>query len=864
LTTQSSEAPAWGERLRLAGLWLLALSLVAVALVFSTMTQDQFELPKQLLLRGLSSALLGLLLAALLCGRPARWRRTPLDLPVLAWSLWLLVCTFHSISPAVSWRGEYENFAGSLTQLNYSALFFITVQLAGRKDAARLLGRAMLGAATGAALYAAAQALQRDLVQWSAKSIVGDRFFGPLGNPNFLAGLMAMAIPLKLALAFAEQRGAEPRDREQAWRWALLGLWVLAYVAMGQAALLNPFLARPGASLASGLILLVWLASLALEPLLRLRGRSRAGHLLAQGADLLLYLGVLASTGTRGGFLGLMLGLAALLAGWLWAQRERMALRRLLNTAVLGLAALVVGLGALTAALGPSFRTRMVASLSNPGQAYEASRRQIWEPAVHIWRDHFWAGTGVDTFKTVFPAYSNSRFNAHDGENVSSRMAHCEPLQILATEGLVGLLCWLWLCAALAGGAAGALAAEQDPSGQALWLGLGALCVAYLGQNLVSFGVAAISMPFWVAMGLLAAAAPGARDAAPKMPRLSPALALALAGLLAGTGCWLDSQTLSADLGYAFANQAQGALAGLDQAAFEDARDASEWALYTLNAQPVTGDLKDEAELWRQATAAWQQQATSDPAKAPQLRDGYRRAAASLMMIVAAGRLERSVALCPDEVKYRIYLGLCYEELARRTPTDRRKLWFARALEAYQAGVSMNPLNAYYHGNIGRLFGLACEQGDDSAFPPAVAAYAQAIACAPTTRLFYENSLLLQAHYADLDGAGRAMDRVEAADKPLAASLLLSAASTFFQWRSSKGPAWTAAKRAQAMASVLDWASRARALDPGNADTTLALAVFEGEAGHPGPCLQWLRQALVLRPGFPDALAYAKSHHLKP
>ena len=59
----------------------------------------------------------------------------------------------------------------------------------------------------------------------------------------------------------------------------------------------------------------------------------------------------------------------------------------------------------------------------------------------------------------------------------------------------------------------------------------------------------------------------------------------------------------------------------------------------------------------------------------------------------------------------------------------------------------------------------------------------------PAPRIKSLNATLLQARYADLDGAGRAMDRVEAADKPLAASLLLSAASTFFQWRGSKAPA---------------------------------------------------------------------------
>jgi len=66
------------------------------------------------------------------------------------------------------------------------------------------------------------------------------------------------------------------------------------------------------------------------------------------------------------------------------------------------------------------------------------------------------------------------------------------------------------------------------------------------------------------------------------------------------------------------------------------------------------------------------------------------------------------------------------------------------------------------------------------------------------------------------------------------------------------------------MPRILDWASRSRALDPGNADTTLALAVFESQAGHRDEALRWLRAALALRPGFPDALAYAKSHGLKP
>jgi hypothetical protein len=304
------------QQLRRLSLGLLALALLAVPLVFYTQTQDQFELPKQLLLRALSSAALGALLAALALEPQVRWRRTPLDLPVLLWSLWLGVKTCWSVSPAVSFRGEYENFAGSLTQLNYSVIFFLAVQAAARLDQARLLLKALLAAATGAALYGILQACQRDAVAWAASSVVSDRFFGPLGNPNFLGGLMAMAITLKLALAWHDSRQEAPQDADRHGRWLVLGGLLLFYLLMGKSALLNPFLQRTGASLASQWVLALWLGSLLAAPLLASAGRRRWACWVAQGADLLLYFQVLANTGTRGAFLGLMLGLGVLALGW--------------------------------------------------------------------------------------------------------------------------------------------------------------------------------------------------------------------------------------------------------------------------------------------------------------------------------------------------------------------------------------------------------------------------------------------------------------------------------------------------------------------------------------------------------------------
>jgi tetratricopeptide (TPR) repeat protein len=835
-------------------LWLLAAILFTLPLAYSTQTQDQFELPKQLLLRALSSLSLGTLLALLLADPGFRWRRSPLDWPVLAWSLWLIVTTVHSISPAVSWRGEYENFAGCLTQLNYSAVYFLVVQFAGRSERALLLARALLASSLGAGLYALMQALQRDLVAWSAASVVSDRFFGSLGNPNFLGGLMAMAIVLKLALILGELAGPDAEDHETGWRLLVCGGWVLAYLYAGQSALLNPFVARPGAGIASGWVLALWLAALVAAPLLRRLGQARRAYLLAQCADLLVFFQVLANTGTRGAFLGLMAGVCALALGRL-AQRPAgsEASKGLWFRAGASLALLAVLLAAAFAGLGSSFRERTLASLRDPGHALEVSRLQIWAPAVRIWSDHPLAGTGLDTFKTVFPAYSQSRFAKYDGENVSSRTAHCEPLQILATQGSVGLCLWLWLCSAAfllwwrrlrQGGGAGA---------GLLPLGLGALAAAYLAQNLVSFGVAGISVPFWAALGMLFCT-DTVQEWGPFPWRLNAGTAALLGAGLAVGGVWLDAQTLRADLDYAFANEIQSELPSLDKGSVEELRSGISFALNGLGSwQALSPDLAAEADGLQQELAGDEAQLQRNPASAAELRPNYLREAGVLLAALAVAHLERAVALCPGEVKYRVYLGLGYEELFRRCAVSRQQLWFQKAVDAYTRSTELNPGNSYYRGNLGRIWGFGAEAGNADCFEQAQKHYMEAVALAPVTKLFYENLLLLQARYARVREAGTLMDTVEAVDKELAPTLLMEAASTFFQWRTSGQPAWDPKARAAALAAAVDWSRRALALAPDKADYAFSLAVFEDAAGRRADSIRDARRALELDPGLDPA-----------
>jgi hypothetical protein len=860
-------APAdWGLRLERSMLGLLALVLVGVPLFFHTRTMDQFELPKLTLLRALSSLLLGGLLARLALAPRPLWRRSPADLPLLAFSLWLGVKTVFSVSPALSWRGEYENFAGSLTQLNYSLLFWLALQVAGGLDRARLLARALGLGAAAACFYALLQACQLDFITWSSQSVIADRFFGPMGNPNFLAGLACMAIPLRLALAWDQSQQPAGRDWDGWARFGVLLIWLPVYLFNGK----FPWGLRPGADLGAAGALLFWLAASAAVPLLRRLGRPRPAQWLGLAADLLLLFKALANTGTRGGFLGLMAGMTVLVLGWVHWQRQGAPWRRFAVRAgaALGVALLLLSLGFL--GLGKQFRARVALSLANPAQALETSRWQIWVPAVKIWKDHPLTGTGVDTFKSVFPSYSTSRFNRYDGDNVSSRMAHCEPLQLLATMGIVGLALWLWFCGTLAMAWWRRLAAAQE--GQALLVGLGALGAAYLAQNLVSFGVSAISVPFFMAMALLFFGP--APELELKPARLGTGWALAAGLAVALGGLWLAGRTFTADRHYAFGSQIHSQLQASPQMALDDARGMAAYAVQGLQSWPgpLPAPAQEELKQWLPRLVEAEKVYQANPSQGEAVRAEMQRGGGVLLYVLAALHFEQAVLLCPSEVKYQVYLGLAYEELFKRCAPEHRAVWFERAAQAYARSVELNPQNAYYHGNAGRLYGMGAEAGSANFLPLAEKHYLDAIAIAPVTRLFYENLLLLYARYAMLDGAKALMDKVEARDKELAPSLLMAGAGTFYQWRGMAVPAWTPAKKKEAQSVCLDWARRAVALAPAAfrdareqsdyADYAFSLASFYLDSGQRIPAKAALNRALEWRPGDPAMLQYKKDHQL--
>jgi Flp pilus assembly protein TadD len=262
---------------------------------------------------------------------------------------------------------------------------------------------------------------------------------------------------------------------------------------------------------------------------------------------------------------------------------------------------------------------------------------------------------------------------------------------------------------------------------------------------------------------------------------------------------------------------------------------------------------KEELKFWYDQLAKWEGEHKAAPGEEARYRPLYAQAAQALLLVLSAVRQEEAVSLCPGEVKYHVYLGLAYEELFKRSALSPLKLsWFERAERAYAKGAALNPRNAYYHGNLGRLYSLRAE--DPAFLEKSEAAYGRAIGLAPVTRLFYDNLLLLYAEQGRLEKAEALVRPMEAKDGRLASRLYGSAGTLFAQSGELSRQRNEKVKAASYQAAARDMLGRAQRLDPSNADYPYVLAALAFSDGKEGEARAFLDQALGLNPGHEPSL----------
>ena len=140
---------------------------------------------------------------------------------------------------------------------------------------------------------------------------------------------------------------------------------------------------------------------------------------------------------------------------------------------------------------------------------------------------------------------------------------------------------------------------------------------------------------------------------------------------------------------------------------------------------------------------------------------------------------QRSVDLCPLEVKYQLYLGLAYEQRAQ-LERDKPRPWMETALSHYRQAIQMSPGNAYYYNDEGRI---CSSLGDiDSAYrPKAVEAFQQAVHFAPASPFFWANLSMAQQENGQPQDASLSLQKAFGLDSAFTARVLAQAAVLDYQ-----------------------------------------------------------------------------------
>lgn len=155
-------------------------------------------------------------------------------------------------------------------------------------------------------------------------------------------------------------------------------------------------------------------------------GRAKALSKVIYGYAGLMMAGGIAVTMSRGGWASATVALVVLFAWLGWRRREL----RLPVVLAVGL----LSAGAVLFLMKSEKARARIENLSTEGNLDSAGRRELWKPAVSMWRDHSWLGVGPSQFDVRFPQYRPPRFQQ------SPVRVHNEYLNLLVDYGTAGAL----------------------------------------------------------------------------------------------------------------------------------------------------------------------------------------------------------------------------------------------------------------------------------------------------------------------------------------------------------------------------------------------------------------------------------------
>lgn len=171
---------------------------VLLPLQFSRITFDQFDIIKLSVFRLLTLAVLILWLVKIFTAKKTVINWTNLDFLLVAFLVLVLISSFTSIHVFTSFQGKYKRYEGFYTLFNYGVLYFLGIQIFSDRRRIARLTRIITATATVVAAYGLIQYFGLDPINWGQTPFEARSSFSSFGNPDLLAGYLALALPIAL------------------------------------------------------------------------------------------------------------------------------------------------------------------------------------------------------------------------------------------------------------------------------------------------------------------------------------------------------------------------------------------------------------------------------------------------------------------------------------------------------------------------------------------------------------------------------------------------------------------------------------------------------------------------------------------
>lgn len=365
---------------------LFAILFFFVPLILWPYTSEVFEFNKMVLVYLLTILIVSAWLARTVLAQKIIFRRTLLDIPLLAFLGSQIISTILSIDPQTSIFGYYSRFNGGLlSTICYSLLYWAFVSNLDRKHTLFIIHTSLFSA-TIVAVYGVLEHFGIDKDVWVQD--VQSRVFSTLGQPNWLSAWLIALIPITWALGLNEKFSIKSKIF-----WLYFSLSTLFFITL-------LFTKSRSGLLAFGLTYVIFWS----VTIWKFRKESLKPFIIISSSLLII----------------------SLIIGTQYTP----SIGQLLNK---GAASPSVAL----AKDGPA--------LEVGGTESGTIRRIVWKGAIDVWKNYPITGSGVETF-----AYSYYKARPKEHNLVSEwdfiyNKAHNEYLNIAATSGSLGLLSYLAL-----------------------------------------------------------------------------------------------------------------------------------------------------------------------------------------------------------------------------------------------------------------------------------------------------------------------------------------------------------------------------------------------------------------------------------